>query len=77
MSGWKVLAQGGEGFRISRCPGGRVHLDYGNLTLHFTEDDFYHFAATVGQAAAALDGMTSSKGPALGAKDTQTTFSVN
>ncbi len=62
MQGWKVLAQGGEGARISRCPGGLIHLDYGNVTLRFTEEDFRAFAAMVGQAAANLDGARLPKG---------------
>ena len=56
MQGWKVLAQGGEGAAISRCPGGHIHLDYGHLTLRFTEEDFRAFATMVGQAAANLGG---------------------
>jgi hypothetical protein len=77
MQGWKVLAQGGEGIGVSRCPGGHVHLDYGNLTLRFTEEDFRAFAAIVGRAAAALDGTPLLKGPMLRPEDMQATFSVN
>jgi len=54
MQGWKVLAQGGEGAGISRCPGGHIHLTYSNVTLHFTEEDFHAFAAMVEQAEANL-----------------------
>ena len=77
MQGWKVLAQGGEGATISRCPGGHVHLDYGNVTLRFTEEDFRAFADMVGRAAAALDGTLRLKGPMLRPEDMQATFSVN
>ena len=57
MSEWKVLAQGGEGAGISRCPGGHIHLDYGNVTLRFTEENFRAFATMVGRAAANLGGV--------------------
>ena len=77
MQGWKVLAQGGEGARISRCPGGHIHLDYGNVTLRFTEEDFRAFAAMVGQAAANLDGAQLLKGLAARPEDVAATFSEN
>ena len=57
MSEWKVLAQGGEGAGISRCPGGHIHLDYGNVTLRFTEENFRAFATMVGRAVANLGGV--------------------
>ena len=77
MQGWKVLAQGGEGARISRCPGGHIHLDYGNVTLRFTEEDFRAFAAMVGRAAANLDGTPLPKGLATRPEDVAATFSKN
>jgi hypothetical protein len=56
MSGWKMLARRGKNAAISRCPGGRVHLDYGNVTLRFNEEDFRAFAAMVEEAKANQDG---------------------
>jgi hypothetical protein len=56
MAEWKLLAQRGEGAWISRCPGGHIHLDYGNVTLRFSEEDFRAFAAMVGEAKANQDG---------------------
>ena len=71
MQGWKVLARGREGAGISRCPGGHIHLDYGNVTLRFTKEDFHIFAAMVGRAAANLGGVQLPKELAAlsGAKD--------
>jgi len=78
MQGWKVLAQGGEGARISRCPAGHIHLDYGHVTLRFTEEAFRAFAAMVGQAAANLDGTPLLKGLAALPEDKDTiVFSKN
>ena len=56
MQEWKVLAQRGESAAISRCPGGHIHLDYGNITLRFSEEEFGVFAAMVGEARANQDG---------------------
>lgn len=77
MQGWKVLAQGGEGAGISRCPGGHIHLTYGNVTLHFTEADFRAFAAMVEQAEANLDGIPLRKGLVTRPEDAAATFSKN
>jgi len=77
MSGWKVLARGREGAGISRCPGGLIHLDYGNVTLRFTEEDFRASAAMVEQAAANLNGAQLLKGLATWPKDVAATFSKN
>ena len=77
MRGWKVLARGGEGVGISRCPGGHLHRDYGHVTLRFTEEDFRAFAAMVGQAAANLDGTPLPKGLATRPEDVAATFSEN
>jgi hypothetical protein len=77
MQEWKVLAQGGEGARISRCPAGHIHLDYGNVTLRFTEEDFRAFAAMVGRAAANPDGAQLLKGLAAWPEDVAATFSEN
>ena len=56
MQEWKVLAQRGKSAAISRCPGGHIHLDYGNITLRFSEEEFGVFAAMVGEARANQDG---------------------
>ncbi|MFQ5859262.1 MAG: hypothetical protein ACE5LU_26985 [Anaerolineae bacterium] len=77
MSGWKVLAQGGEGARVSRCPGGLIHLDYGNVTLRFTKEYFRAFAAMVGRAAANLGGAQLPQGLAARPEDVAATFSKN
>ncbi len=77
MSEWKVLAQGGESAGINRCPAGHIHLDYGNVSLRFTEEDFRAFAAMVGQAAANLDGTPLPKGLATRPEDVAATFSKN
>ncbi|TEU15725.1 MAG: hypothetical protein E3J21_12380 [Anaerolineales bacterium] len=77
MQEWKVLAQGGEGARISRCPAGHIHLDYGCVTLRFTEEDFRAFAAMVARAATNLDGTPLLKGLAALPKDVAATFSKN
>ena len=57
MSEWKVLAQGSGGIYISRCPGGRIHLNYGDMSLRFSEQDFRAFANVVWRAAANLGGL--------------------
>ncbi len=73
-----MLAQGGEGVGISRCPGGHIHLNYGNVSLHFTEEDFRAFAAMVGRAVANLDGTSLLKGLAALPEDKDTiVFSKN
>ena len=59
MQEWKVLAQRGESGRISRCPGGHIHLDYGNVTLRLGKEEFGAFAAMVQEARANLDGTPS------------------
>jgi len=56
MSGWEVLAQGSAGIVISRCPGGRIHLNIGDVSMRFSEHDFRGLADVVGQAAAKLRG---------------------
>lgn len=77
MQGWKTLAQGGEGVGISRCPSGHIHLDYGRVTLRFTEEDFRAFAAMVARAATNLDGTPLLKGLATRPDDVAATFSKN
>ena len=56
MQTWKVLAQRGKSAAISRCPGGHIHLDYGNITLRFSGEEFGVFAAMVEEARANQDG---------------------
>ncbi len=77
MQGWKVLARGREGAGIGRCPGGHIHLDYGNVTLRFTKEDFHIFAAMVGRAAAKLDGTPLLKGLLTRPEDVAAAFSKN
>jgi len=78
MSEWKVLARGGDGARIKRCPGGLIHLDYGNVTLRFTEKNFRAFATMVGRAAANLGGVQLARGLAALSRDRDTiVFSSN
>ena len=54
MQGWKMLAQSDQGNNIQQCPAGHVHLDYGNLTLRFSSDEFLTFSVWVAKAAARL-----------------------
>lgn len=77
MDGWEVLAQGREGIRISRCPGGHIHLDVGNLSLRFTEEGFRAFAATAAEAAAKLGGSSILTGLTVLSEDEGMTFSRN
>lgn len=56
---WTFLARGQqENDSISRCPGGHIHLDYGNLTVRFHRDEFLAFARMVAEAAARLQGIS-------------------
>lgn len=77
MEGWEVLAQGSEGIRISRCPGGHIHLDYGNVSLRLTEAGFRALTARVGEAATKLGGSRLLKGLGILAEDEATMFSKN
>ncbi len=54
MGEWKMLAQGQPGNSIQQCPAGHVHMDYGNLTLRFSTEEFLAFAVWVMKGAAAL-----------------------
>jgi hypothetical protein len=57
LSGWTPLARGEqESDAINRCPGGHVHLDYGNFTVRFQRDEFLAFARMVAEASARLIG---------------------
>ena len=53
---WQMLAKGNGGNSIQRCSAGHVHLDYGNLSLRFSSDEFLTFAVWVARAAANLSG---------------------
>jgi len=56
---WTVYARGErEHDRIARCPGGHIHLDYGNLTVRFQDDEFIAFALLIAKAAARVGGAT-------------------
>ena len=55
--GWTPLARGEhDSDAINRCPGGHIHLDYGNLTIRFQRGEFLAFARMVAIAAARLTG---------------------
>ncbi len=54
MGEWKMLAQGQPGNSIQQCPAGHVHIDYGNLTLRLSKEEFLTFAIWVMKAAATL-----------------------
>ena len=53
---WQVLAKGTDGNVLQQCPAGHVHLDYGDLSLRFSSDEFLTFAVWVARAAATLSG---------------------
>ncbi len=55
MSEWKMLAQGQAGNSIQQCPAGHIHIDYGNVTLRFSPQEFLTFAIWVMKGAAALN----------------------
>jgi hypothetical protein len=58
--GWAFLARGEqENNLIARCPGGHIHLDYGNLTVRFQNEEFMAFARMVAEAATRLQGVSS------------------
>jgi hypothetical protein len=57
--GWIFLARGvQESDTIARCPGGHIHLDYGNLTVRFQRAEFLAFARMVAEAAMRLQGIS-------------------
>lgn len=68
MQGWKILAQEEHGDSIQQCPAGHIHLDYGNLSLRFHQDEFLAFAAWVRQAAARLSGNPLAGPPKSGSR---------
>lgn len=57
MGNWTVLARGGEGSGVSRCPEGHIHVDYGAVTLRFDDEQFLAFARMVSTAAASVTGV--------------------
>jgi len=58
-SGWTPLARGEhDSDAINRCPGGHVHLDYGNFSVRFQRDEFLAFARMVAMAAGRLTGTS-------------------
>lgn len=77
MQEWKALAQEGEGVGVSRCPAGHIHVDYGRVTLRFTEEDFHAFAAMVGRAAANLGGVQLPRSSSPWLEDAGIAFSKN
>ena len=77
MQEWKALAQEGEGVGVSRCPAGHIHVDYGHVTLRFTEEGFHTFAAMVGRAAPHLGGAQLPRGSSPWLDDAGTAFSKN
>mgnify|MGYP005856423389 FL=1 len=57
-SGWTVFARSErDGDMVARCPAGHIHLDYGNFSLRFEDDEFLVFARMVTKAAARLQGL--------------------
>jgi hypothetical protein len=46
-----------EGDMVARCPAGHIHLDYGNFSLRFGDDEFLVFARMVTEAAARIQGL--------------------
>jgi hypothetical protein len=55
-AGWQSLARGAQdNDRVSVCPAGHIHLDYGNFTVRFNRAEFLAFARMVAQAAVRLD----------------------
>ncbi len=50
--GWTFLARGDQvNDMIARCPGGHIHVDYGNLTIRFQQEEFLAFSRMVAEAA--------------------------
>jgi hypothetical protein len=57
--GWTFLARGEKGSgMISRCPGGLIHVNYGNLTLRFQREEFLTLARMVQEAATRLQNVS-------------------
>lgn len=76
--GWTLLARGGtENEAISRCPGGHIHVDYGNLTVRLQRDEFLMLARMMGEAAMRLQGVMPNMADHLSASSPSVTFSLN
>jgi hypothetical protein len=74
--GWTLFARGErQGDRVARCPAGHIHLDYGNLSIRFEDDEFLVFARMVTEAAARLQGLAWP--PASNGARPSTKFSLN
>lgn len=56
--GWTVLAQEEGGARVSRCPEGHIHVEYGVVTLRFDDAEFLAFARMPGEAARNITGLS-------------------
>ncbi len=55
--GWTQLAHGDQkDDRVARCPAGHIHLDYGNFSIRFGDEEFLAFARMVAEAAARVGG---------------------
>lgn len=75
---WTIFARGErEQDRIARCPGGHIHLDYGNLTVRFHDDEFSAFARMIVEAATRLGGTTRLPLTAPRDLDSPATYSLN
>ena len=76
--GWTFLARGEqENDTIARCPGGHIHVDYGNLTVRFQRDEFLAFARMVAEAAARLQGVSPKMADHRIVSKPSVTFSLN
>jgi hypothetical protein len=76
--GWQILARGSqENDQVARCPGGHIHLDYGNLTLRFERGEFLAFAAMVMEAASHLTNKPGLRPGILSNHLSPMTFSLN
>ena len=75
---WTIFARGEDkDDRIARCPGGHIHLDYGNLTIRFHDDEFIAFARMVVKAAARMGEATQFPMTIPRALASKATFSLN
>lgn len=77
-AGWAFLARGQqENDAISRCPGGHIHVDYGNHTVRFQPDEFLAFARMVAEAAERLEGVSAKMADHRIVSRPSVTFSLN
>lgn len=76
--GWTLLARGKtENDAISRCPGGHIHLDYGNLTVRLQRDEFLMLTRLMVEAAARLQAVSPNMADYPIAFRSSVTFSLN